>query len=117
MPFVNFTLASRVTEDAMVRLKTAAADMMRRHAGKDERWLLVRVAGEQPLYFRGSRVHNGGVIEVKLVGTLEAESKREIVRELTSLLATETGAAADSLYVIFTEVKGEDWGWNNDLFA
>ena len=117
MPFVNFNLASAVTEDTMLRLKKQTADLMRQHAGKDEQWLLVRIAGEQPLYFRGSRVQSGGLIEVKLVGTLKAAAKRDIVRGITSLLAKETGAAADSLYVIFTEVKGEDWGWNNDTFG
>ena len=117
MPFVNYMLSSRITGETAVRVKKQTAELIQRHAGKEERWLLVRCAGEQLLYFKGSRVQNGGVVEVKLVGTLKAESKREIVRGITALLATELGTPADSLYVIFTEVKGEDWGWNNDTFG
>lgn len=75
------------------------------------------VVPEQLLFFKGSKLQNGGVVEVKLVGTLKAESKREIVRGITAILAKELGTQADSLYVIFTEVKGEDWGWNNDTFG
>lgn len=117
MPFVNYMLASGITEETTVRLKKQTAELFRQHAGKDEQWLLVRIAGDQPLYFKGSRMLNGGVVEVKLVGVLKPASKREIVRGITSLLAKELGAEADSLYVIFSEVKGEDWGWNNDLFG
>ncbi len=117
MPFVNYMLSSRVTEEMAVRLKKQTAELIRHHAGKVEQWLLVRFAGEQLLYFKGSRVQNGGVVEVKLVGTLETESKREIVRGITAMLAKELGTQADSLYVIFTQVKDEDWGWNNDTFG
>jgi phenylpyruvate tautomerase len=117
MPFVNFMLSSTVTEETAARLKKQIAETIRQHTGKEEQWLLVRCAGEQLLYFRGSRVENGGVVEVKLVGTLNAASKREIVRGITSILAKELGTQADSLYVIFTEVKGEDWGWNSDTFG
>ena len=117
MPFVNYMLSSRVAEEAAVRLKKQTAELVRQHTGKEEQWLLIRCVGEQLLYFKGSRVQSGGVVEVKLVGTLKAESKREIVRGITAMLAKELGTQADSLYVIFTEVKGEDWGWNNDTFG
>jgi phenylpyruvate tautomerase PptA (4-oxalocrotonate tautomerase family) len=117
MPFVNYMLSSRVAEEMAVRLKKQTAELIRKYADKEEQWLLIRCAGEQLFYFKGSRVQNGGVVEVKLVGTLKAESKREIVRGITAMLAKELGTQADSLYVIFTEVKGEDWGWNNDTFG
>ncbi len=117
MPFVNYMLASEVTEEMAVRLKKQTAELIRQHAGKEEQWLLVRCAGEQLFYFKGSRVQNGGVVEVKLVGSLKAASKREIVRGITAILATEMDMHADALYVILTEVKGEDWGWNNGTFG
>jgi phenylpyruvate tautomerase PptA (4-oxalocrotonate tautomerase family) len=117
MPFVNYMLSSKITEEMAGRLKARTADLIRKHAGKDEQWLFVRCAGEQLLYFRGSRVESGGVVEVKFVGTLKAAGKQEIVKGITAVLAKELGTKPDSLYVIFTEVKGEDWGWNNDTFG
>ena len=105
MPFVNYMLSSKVTEEMSVRLKRATAELIQRHAGKEERWLLVRCAGDQLFHFKGSRVQNGGVVEVKLVGTLKAAIKREIVRGITAILAKELKAQADSLYVIFTKEK------------
>ncbi|HUI69315.1 MAG TPA: phenylpyruvate tautomerase MIF-related protein [Spirochaetia bacterium] len=117
MPFVNYMLSTRVTEETAVRLKEQTADLVRQHTGKDEQWLFVRFAREQLSYFKGSKVENGGVVEVKLVGSLTTASKREIVRGISRLLAKELGIQADSLYVIFTEVKAEDWGWNNGTFG
>ena len=117
MPFVNYMLSTRVTEEAAERLKKQTAELVQQHTGKDEQWLFVRFAEEQLSYFKGSRVQNGGVVEVKLVGSLQTASKREIVRGITQILAKELGTQADSLYVIFSEVKGEDWGWNNSTFG
>ena len=117
MPFVNYMLSARVTEETAVHVKEQTAELIEQHTGKDEQWLFVRCAGEQLLYFKGSRVQNGGVVEIKLVGNLKPASKREIVQGITGILTKELGVQADSMYVIFTEVKGEDWGWNNDTFG
>ena len=117
MPFVNYMLSSRITEETAVRVKERTAELMQEHAGKSEQWLFVRCAGEQLLYFRGCHVENGGVVEVKLVGNLNASAKRDLVKGISSTLARELGTPADCLYVIFTEVKGEDWGWSNDTLG
>ena len=55
MPFVNYMLSSRITEETAAVLKKQSAELIQRHAGKEERWLFVRCAGEQLLYFKGSK--------------------------------------------------------------
>ncbi len=117
MPFVNYMLSSRVTDEAAVRLKEQTAKLVQEHAGKGEEWLYIRFASEQDLYFKGARVRDGGVIEVKLVGTLSSAAKRAIVKGISAALSRELGLSPGSIYVIITEVKGTDWGWNAETFG
>lgn len=117
MPYLDFALAKPVSKDKAEWIKAEAAKIIQRHAGKGEAWLYVRIAGEQTLYFKGFPVDNGGIVEVKLVGTLSGSQKTEITVELGKLLQREFGAQPDQVYIIFTEVKGENWGWNGQTFG
>jgi len=117
MPFVNFMLSPTISEEAAARVKKRTAELIQEHAGKDEGWLFVRLEGDQLLFFKGQKLGAGGVVEVKLVGSLEPDQKRHIVKDLSALLSQELGIGAASIYVIFTEVRGEDWGWNNGTFG
>lgn len=117
MPYIDFTIANCITPEKMEHLKAGAAAIMERHAGKGENWLYVRVAGDEKLYFQGRAVTNGGVVEVKLVGSLSGTQKKEITGEICRLLEQELQTASNQVYVIFTEVKGENWGWNGQTFG
>jgi phenylpyruvate tautomerase len=117
MPYVNFIMGNKISPEKADKLKSGAAEILERHTGKGENWLYVQVTGNETLYFQGRKVVNGGVVEVKLVGTLFAAQKRDITSELGLLLEREFFFAPDQVYIIFTEVKGEDWGWNGRTFG
>lgn len=117
LPYVHFAVADRVTPEVAEHLKAGAAEIFQRHAGKEENWLYVHLKGEQTLYFQGKPVTSGGVIEVKLIGELTSVQKQAITAALTALLHQELGAVPERIYVIFTSVKAENWGWNGSMFG
>lgn len=117
MPYLDFALSKPVSREKTEWIKAEAAKIMQRHAGKGEAWLYLRISGEQTLFFKGFPVDNGGVVEVKLVGSLSGAQKKEITSEICQLLQNELKMAPDQIYIIFTEVKGENWGWNGQTFG
>ena len=117
MPYVNFNLATQINDENAETLKSNAAAILQKHAGKGESWLYVRVSGGETLYFKGNKVARGGVVEIQLVGTLSGSQKQAITQAFGELLNNETGSTPDQTYVIFTEVKGENWGWNGQTFG
>ncbi|HHU51531.1 MAG TPA: hypothetical protein GXZ36_06910 [Firmicutes bacterium] len=48
---------------------------------------------------------------------MSQQQKQEITTALGRLLQKELSIPAEKTYVIFTEVKGENWGWNGQLFG
>ncbi|HEY8345179.1 MAG TPA: phenylpyruvate tautomerase MIF-related protein [Bacillota bacterium] len=117
MPYVDYALAGAVSATQAEQVKAETARILSQYAGKPEQWLYIRVTPNQSLFFQGEPVSEGAIAEVKLIGSLSQQQKQEITAALGQLLQKELSIPAEKTYVIFTEVKGENWGWNGQLFG
>lgn len=57
------------------------------------------------------------VVNVKLVGTLTEEQKAEIAEKFTKTLEEVAGKPPKYVYVVFDEVKRENWAMAGTLFS
>ena len=56
-------------------------------------------------------------INVKLTGSLNKEQKKEIAREVTELMERVASKPASYTYIVFEEVKSEDWAIGGNLLG
>jgi len=56
-------------------------------------------------------------INVKLTGSLNKDQKKEIAKEMTELMERVASKPASYTYVVFEEVKGEDWAIGGNLLG
>ena len=56
-------------------------------------------------------------INVKLAGILNKDQKKEIAKEMTDLMQRVANKPASYTYIIFEEVKGEDWAIGGNLLG
>lgn len=56
-------------------------------------------------------------INVKLAGSLNKDQKAEIAKEITELMSRVANKPASYTYVVFDEVKGEDWSVGGNLLG
>ncbi|MEK9770916.1 MAG: 4-oxalocrotonate tautomerase family protein [Nitrosomonadales bacterium] len=56
-------------------------------------------------------------INVKLAGSLNKDQKAEIAKEITDLMSRVANKPASYTYVVFDEVKGEDWSVGGNLLG
>ena len=56
-------------------------------------------------------------INVKLAGSLNKDQKKEIAKEMTDLMQRVANKPASYTYIIFEEVKGEDWAIGGNLLG
>ena len=56
-------------------------------------------------------------INVKLAGSLNKDQKAEIAKEITDLMSRVANKPASYTYVVFDEVKGEDWSVGGNLLV
>ena len=56
-------------------------------------------------------------INVKLAGTLNRNQKEEIAKEITDVMQRVAGKPPSYTYIVFDEVKSEDWGIGGSLLG
>ena len=56
-------------------------------------------------------------INVKLAGSLNKNQKKEIAKEMTELMERVANKPASYTYIVFEEVKSEDWAIGGKLLG
>jgi|TARA_B110000971_G_C19703850_1_gene361096 4-oxalocrotonate tautomerase len=56
-------------------------------------------------------------INVKLAGSLNQDQKKEIAKEITELMQRVANKPASYTYIVFDEVKSEDWAIGGNLLG
>lgn len=116
MPYVHCVTSRKLDEPALEAFKAGAAGALAEVAGKPENYLFVAVQDGQTLFVRG-RKEPGAVLGVSLVGSLTKAQKKDLSKRFCDLCQKTMGIGGDAVYVIFTEVAGENWGWNGGTFG
>jgi 4-oxalocrotonate tautomerase len=56
-------------------------------------------------------------INIKLAGTLNRDQKETIAKEITTLMEKVAHKPVSYTYIVFDEVKGEDWSVGGSLLG
>jgi len=56
-------------------------------------------------------------INVKLTGSLNKDQKKEIAKEMTEMMQRLAGKPASYTYIVFEEVKNENWAIGGNLLG
>ena len=56
-------------------------------------------------------------INIKLAGTLNRDQKETIAKEITQIMEKVAYKPASYTYIVFDEVKGEDWSVGGSLLG
>lgn len=116
MPLITSVTPKALNDRTKEILKSGLADIMNKVAGKSESWLMIRFHENDTLYFRGAKVEDGAIIDIKLIGSLDTNQKKNLVKEICELYAKETYCNKENIYVTIEEYEGTNWGWNGSTF-
>ena len=82
--------------------------------GKSEGWLMVQIAPEGKLYFRGRSDRPLAFVSVRLFGRAGADAYEKLTGEITGILHSALGIDPDGVYVQYEETA--HWGFNGHNF-
>jgi len=80
--------------------------------GKAEKWVMIVLQGSVPMLANGS-TDPAACCTVESIGNLGESENKQITQGICSLLNTHFKIPADRVYVIFSDKKASEWGWNN----
>ena len=117
MPYVEVVTNAKLNTAAEVAIKAGMGRLLNEIAGKDEQWLMVRIASQQVMFFKGSSDTHNAFVEIRYVGSFTTMVKQKLTQGIGQLLYETAKIPADKVYVHFAGGSGTDWGWKGELLG
>jgi phenylpyruvate tautomerase PptA (4-oxalocrotonate tautomerase family) len=114
MPFIDSKVSVKTTPEQRKELKEKLGQAIALIPGKSETWLMIDLADDQNMYFRGEDQQPTAFIAVSVYGDADPGAFAKMTAELTKIYGDVLGIAPDHMYVKYSATH--DWGWNGNNF-
>jgi phenylpyruvate tautomerase PptA (4-oxalocrotonate tautomerase family) len=114
MPFIDSKVSVKTTPEQRKELKEKLGQAIALIPGKSETWLMIDLADDQNMYFRGEDQQPTAFIAVSVYGDADRGAFAKMTAELTKIYGDVLGIAPDHMYVKYSATH--DWGWNGNNF-
>ncbi|MEF9934065.1 MAG: phenylpyruvate tautomerase MIF-related protein [Clostridium sp.] len=116
MPYIDSSFSGKLTTKHSEILKTKLGKAIEILPGKSEQWLFLKFKDGERLYFQGEELNNGALVEIKMIGSKSRDEKEALTKEICNIYNECLGIDPKHIYIIFSEVSTDNFGWNGELF-
>ena len=114
MPLLKIQTNTKLSNDQRDTVLKKASHAVAQQLGKPESYMMVTLETEQPILFAGTS-EPAVFMDLKAIG-LPAGKTTQLSALLCDLAKTDLGVPADRVYLNFTDVPPNLWGWNSETF-
>lgn len=114
MPFVDSRVSVKTTPEQRKELKERLGQAIALIPGKSESWLMIDLADEQNMYFKGIGDEPTAFIGVNVFGDSDPDAFQKMTAEVTKIYNEVLGIAPDRMYIRY--MASRNWGWNGNNF-
>lgn len=107
----SVVLSNQQRHDLLAPLSTLVAETI----GKPERYVMIAIS-EATMLMSGEE-GPAAVIDLRSIGELGGAVNRTLSERLCTLLQERLGIPPDRVYLGFTSVAADHWGWNGTTFG
>ena len=115
MPLLKLQTSVLLPEDEQDTLIRALSKLLAEATGKPERYVMVLL--EEGRACMAGKMAPAAFADVRGIGGLTPEVNADISARLAALLREKLDIPAENVYLNFTDVAAENWGWNGRTFA
>lgn len=114
MPFLKIQTNTKLPDDRRDALLRKASRAVAQQLGKPEDYMMVSVEAERPMMFAGTS-EPAAFMDLRAIG-LPVGKTKQLAALLCDLAEAELGVAKERVYINFTDVPANLWGWNGETF-
>lgn len=115
MPLLKLETTATVNEDKRASLLAALSRIVAGSLGKPEQYVMVTLS--QASILMSGKQGDAAFVEVRGIGGLNGAANRQLSEKICRLLEQTLNVPPNRVYLNFTEVEGENWGWNGNTFG
>lgn len=115
MPYLkldtNLKLDAKTTQDLLGKCSSRISSVL----GKSENYIMIHINSDQSMMFAGSP-EPLAYLELKSIG-LQYNQAQALSALLCEFIAEELNIHANRIYIEFTDIPREMWGWDGRTFG
>jgi phenylpyruvate tautomerase PptA (4-oxalocrotonate tautomerase family) len=115
MPLLKLETTVALPEEQGKPLLAALSKAVAATIGKPEQYIMVTIS--QSAMLMSGKAGDAAFVDIRSIGGLSGETNRKLSQQICKLLKDSLGIAADRVYLNFTNVEADNWGWNGSTFG
>ncbi len=115
MPLLTLQTSVRLSNQQRYNLLAPLSQIVAECIGKPERYVMVAVS--EVALLMGGAEGPAAYVDLRSIGGLSGAVNRKLSERICALLQDQLGIPPDRIYLGFTSVNAENWGWNSSTFG
>ena len=116
MPLIKLETSVKLTSEKKSSLLASLSKVLAKETGKPEPYVMVVIEDGAAVMMAGAEV-DGALVDIRGIGGLGPTVNKKLSQGVCDLLKKECGISPEAVYLNFTDVKAENWGFNNSTFG
>ncbi|HLX70639.1 MAG TPA: phenylpyruvate tautomerase MIF-related protein [Verrucomicrobiae bacterium] len=114
MPLLKIQTNQNVPDGKRDALLKKVSRAVAQQLAKPEQYMMVSLTAGQPMVFAGTS-EPAAFMDLRAIG-LPSDKTEQLAALLCDLARAELGVAKERVYINFTDVPANLWGWNGETF-
>ncbi len=114
MPYINASVTCRVTKEKEEEIGRLLGEAIEIFPGKTEKWLMIKIGGEEHIRFAGDSETPAAMIEIMIFGQASDACFERMTGRVCDIFSETLDIPRDRIYVKYDECRR--WGWNGSYF-
>ena len=115
MPLLILQTSMRLSNQERYNLLAPLSQIVSECTGKPERYVMIAVS-EATMLMAGAETPSAHA-EIRSIGGLNGAVNRKLSERICTLLNEQLGISPDRVYLGFSDVSAENWGWDSGTFG
>jgi phenylpyruvate tautomerase PptA (4-oxalocrotonate tautomerase family) len=115
MPLLKLETTVALPEDKRKALLASLSKAVAGTIGKPEQYVLVTVS--QTAMLMSGKAGDAAFVDIRSIGGLTDDVNRKLSQQICKLLNDSLGLPPDRVYLNFTDVEANHWGWDGSTFG
>lgn len=117
MPMLRIETSAVLTDDKAKKLALQGSALMAAELGKPEQYVMTSISHAAAMSMAGDVNVPCAFCAVRSIGGLGPQRCRQLSAAICRLLQSELGIAPECVYLNFSEIDGDAWGWRGTTFG
>jgi phenylpyruvate tautomerase PptA (4-oxalocrotonate tautomerase family) len=115
MPLLRIETTVAVSEEKQNALLTSLSRIVAQTIGKPELYVMISISQAEMLM--SGKHGDAAFVDVRSIGGLNGDVNQNLSRLICQLLKNSLGISPDRVYLNFTDISADNWGWNGETFG